>query len=90
MTAVQGRVAASVSLRWGGVDTKPYSSRTAYSVNGPSTDPPSSLPMAVGVIGASIQFYMNVPMIRSPILKRVTRSPIAVTLPVPSELGIVG
>ena len=90
VTAAQGSVTASVSLRWDGVKTKPSSSKTAYAVNRPSTDPPSALTTVVGVIGPSTQFCIKVPMTQSPTLKRVTRSTTAVTSPATSELGVVG
>jgi hypothetical protein len=50
VTAAQGRVAASVSLRLDDVESIPFSSRTAYSVNSPPTTPPIALPMTVRVI----------------------------------------
>lgn len=56
----------------------------------PSAEPPSARPMSGAVIGPSIQPWKKVPQTRSPVANRVTPSPVAITVPAPSEFGIRG
>jgi hypothetical protein len=90
VSAAQGNVAASSSVRWEGVRITPCRSRVTNSESVPSRSPPSEEAAFSEVSSPSSHSWKNVPMTLSPFVHSVTPSPTAAISPAPSEPGTSG
>ncbi len=90
VTAAHGSVLPCLKSKVVGILTKPDSSNAPYCLRVPSIPPPSPLLRSARCMGPAMWVWLKSVRTRSPFWKRVTRGPVATTVPAPSEAGMMG
>lgn len=88
--AAQGNVLPCLKSSDVGILTNPFSSKAPYCRSAPSIAPPRPVLTSESVMLPARCDWLNRVRTASPFLKRVTRAPVATTVPAPSEAGTRG